>query len=98
MKCRRLQERRGKNMEDLSVHRLEEALLFTYCWVDIFGPFVIKQCRNEIKRYGAMFTCMANGALIIEMTQNLETLNLSFRHFDELLLALQRKYKDLVFR
>ena len=55
------------------MHRLAEAPPFTYCWMDIFGLFVIKQQRNEIKRYGAMFTCMANRAVHIEITHSLNS-------------------------
>ena len=60
-------------MVDLPVHRLAEAPPFTYCGVDMFGPFVIKQQRNEIQRYGAMFTCMASGAVHIEITHSLNS-------------------------
>ena len=43
-KCRRLRGRPGKQkMADLPVHRLAEAPPFTYCKVDMFGPFMIKQ-------------------------------------------------------
>ena len=41
--------------------------------MDIFGLFVIKQQRNEIKCYGAMFTCMANRAVHIEITHSLNS-------------------------
>ena len=52
------------------MHKLEEPPPFTYCGVDMFGPFVIKQWRNEIKCYGAMFVCMASRAVQIEITHN----------------------------
>ena len=58
-------------MADLSLHRLAEAPRFTYCEVDMFGPFVIKQQRNEIKHYGAIFTCMASRAVHTEVTHSL---------------------------
>ena len=61
VKGRRLRARSGEQkMADLPMHRLAEAPPFTYYGVDMFGPFVIKQQRNEIKRYGAMFMCMAS--------------------------------------
>ena len=70
VKCRRPRGRPvEQNMAELPVHRLVEAPPFTYCGVDMFGPFLIKQQRNEIKRYGAMFTCMASRAVHIEITQ-----------------------------
>ena len=48
----------------------------------MFEPFVVKQRRNEVKRYGAMFTCMANRAIHIEVTFNRDT--------DSFILALRR--------
>ena len=60
-------------MADLPVHRLAEAPPFTYCEVDIFGPFLIKQRRNEIKRYAAMFTCMTSRAVHIGITYSLNS-------------------------
>ena len=60
-------------MADLPLHRLAEAPLFTYCRVDMFGPFVIKQQRNEIQRYGAMFTYIASRAVHIEITHSLNS-------------------------
>ena len=74
MKCHRLRGRPGEQkIADLPVHRLAEAPLFTYCGVDMFGPFVIKQQRNEIQRYGAMFTCIASRAVHIEITHSLNS-------------------------
>ena len=37
----------------------------------MFGPFLIKQRRNEIKRYVAMFTCMTSRAVHIGITHSL---------------------------
>ena len=31
--------------------------------VQLFGPFKIKFKRSEVKRYGAMFTCLASRAV-----------------------------------
>ena len=42
----------------------------TYCRVDMFGPFIIKQRQREVKRYGDMFTCMNGQAVHIEVTQS----------------------------
>ena len=72
VKCWRLRDRLGEQkMADL--HRLAEAPPFTYCGVDMFGPFVIKQRRNEIKRYGTMFTCMTSRAVHFEITHSLNS-------------------------
>ena len=50
-------------------------------WVYMFGSFTLKQ-RITVKRYGAMFTCMASRAVHIEVTFSLDT--------DSFILALQR--------
>ena len=60
-------------MADLCVHRLAEAPPFIYCGANMFGPFVIKQRRNEIKPYWAMFMCMASQAVHIEITHSLNS-------------------------
>ena len=41
-------------------------------WGRYFGPFTIKERRSELKRYGALFTCMASRAVHIEVTHSLE--------------------------
>ena len=40
--------------------RTTEALPLTYCGIDLFGPFYIKEKRSELKRSGAMFVCLAS--------------------------------------
>ena len=81
--CERLRERFGEQkMEDLLACRLTETAPFTHCGVDIFDPFIVKQRRSEVKRYGTMLTCMANRAVHIEVTFSLDT--------DLFILALRR--------
>ena len=74
IKCQRLhgavQEQR---MSDLPEDRLESTRPFTYCAVDYFGPFVVKESRKELKRYGVLFTCMALRAIHLEIANSLET-------------------------
>ena len=60
-------------MTDLPSSRLTEVAPFTYCRVDMFGPFIIKQRRSAVKRYGAMFTCVNTRAVRIEVTNSLDT-------------------------
>ena len=47
-------------MTDLPKERFEETALFTYRVVDMFQPFKVKVKQSEVKRYGAMFTCLAS--------------------------------------
>lgn len=72
--CRKL---RGKlqeqRMAELPHDRLESAPPFTNCAVDYFGPFVIREGRKDLKRYGVLFTCMASRAVHVEVSATLET-------------------------
>ena len=43
---------------------------FTNCRVDMFGPFLIKEV---LKRYRALFTCLASTAVHIECTCSMDT-------------------------
>ena len=49
----------------------------------MFGPFEIKERRNTLERYGALFTCLAGRAIHIEMTNSIDTdlFILAPRHF-----------------
>ena len=81
--CRKLRGKVGEQkMANLPFFRSNEAPPFTYCGVDMFGPFVIKQRRSELKRFGAMFTCLASRAVHIEVTCTMNT--------DSFILALRR--------
>ena len=60
-------------MADLPKDRFQEATPFTYCAVDMFGPFKIKVKRSESKRYGAMFTCLASRTVHIEVSHSMIT-------------------------
>ena len=55
---------------------------FTYCGVDLFGPFLVKERRSEIKRYGALFTCLASRAVHIEVVASME--------MDSFIMAVRR--------
>ncbi|KAK3727737.1 hypothetical protein QZH41_005196 [Actinostola sp. cb2023] len=60
-------------MADLPADRLEPSPPFTYCGVDYFGPWYVKQGRKELKRYGVLFTCMSSRAIHLEVAHSLET-------------------------
>ena len=72
--CRKL---RGclqfQKMADLPLDRVEPSLPFSYCTVDFFGPFLIKEKRSKVKRYGVIFTCMASRSVHLEMANSLDT-------------------------
>ena len=57
---------------DLPEDRVEATAPFTYSDVDYFGPFLIKDGRKDVKRYGVLFTCMASRAIHIETANSLE--------------------------
>ena len=60
-------------MANLPCERTTEAPPFTYCSIDMFGSFYIKEKRSELKRYGAMFVCLASRAVHIEVTHQINT-------------------------
>ena len=60
---------RGKKSQQLMANLPKEGLVceppFTHYGVDMFGPFVIKERRKELKRYCAMYTCFSCRAIHI---------------------------------
>lgn len=73
VKCRHLRWSVGEQkMANLPESRLKPAPPFTYCAVDYFGPWLVKQGRKEVKRYGPLFTCFASRALHIEVSDSLD--------------------------
>ena len=85
-KCTRCRELRGKlsnqKMADLPPERVEPSPPFTYCGADCFGPYIIKEGRKELKRYGCLFTCMSCRAVHIEVISQMNA--------DALIQALRR--------
>ena len=72
--CRHLRGNQGEQkMADLPKLRIEPAPPFTYCGVDFFGPWHVQRGRAVVKRYGALFTCLASRAVHIEVADSLET-------------------------
>ena len=76
-KCVRCKILRGKfqqqQIADLPKDRISEEPPFSYCGIDMFGPFTVKDGRNEKKRYGGLFTCLSSRAEHIEVTHSVTT-------------------------
>ena len=85
-RCVRCRYPRGtageQKMANLPISRAEPTPPFSYCAMDSFGPWYVKEGRREVKRYGTLFTCMARRAIHIEVAHSMET--------DSFLQALQR--------
>jgi hypothetical protein len=73
--CKRLYGRpQNQKMADLPTERTEPGLHpFTNVGVDLFGPFLVKVRRSEVKRYGCVYTCFSTRAIHIEVLHSLET-------------------------
>jgi len=72
--CKKL---RGKPetqiMGDLPAVRLQPTPPFTNIGMDCFGPFVVRDRRSEIKRWGLLLTCMYSRAVHVELLDDMTT-------------------------
>ena len=72
--CRRLRgSLEQQKMSNLPIDRTESSPPFTYCGVDFFGPWLVKEGRREVKRWGVLFTCLASRAVHLETAVSLDT-------------------------
>ena len=55
-----------RRMADLLGDCLERSPPFTNSAVDYFGPWMVKEGRRSIKRYGVLFTCLVSQAIHLE--------------------------------
>ena len=64
----------SQKMADLPKERVTPGQpLFSHVGIDYFGPFMEKQGRSQVKRYGCIFTCLTIRAVHIEIGHSLET-------------------------
>ncbi|KAK7925240.1 hypothetical protein WMY93_007550 [Mugilogobius chulae] len=74
VKCRKFRRRtEEQKMANLPSERMETTPPFTYCGMNCFGPFYIKEGRKELKRYGLLFTCLCSRAVHIELLDDMST-------------------------
>ena len=72
--CRKLREAFGyQKMAELPKDRRIEGPPFTHCGVDMFGPFVIRERRSDLKQYCDVFTCFASRAVHVEVANAMDT-------------------------
>ena len=64
------QEQKMANLPD---YRLKPAPPFTFCAVDFFRPWYIKEGLREVKRYRVLFTCLASRAVHLKVSSSLST-------------------------
>ena len=53
--------------------RVEPASPFSFCAVDYVGPFIVKERKNEVKRYRELFTCMGSRSVHLETANSLKS-------------------------
>ena len=71
--CRKRNAKVGEQfMADLPSCRLQSfERPFYNTGIDYFGPFIIKQGRSLVKRYGCVFTCLTMRAVNIKIANSL---------------------------
>ena len=60
-------------MVDLPYFRTAKTPPFTFCRVDMFCPFIIKQRKSQVKRYEAITICLSSQAVHFEKSHSLVT-------------------------
>ena len=68
-RCKHVRRRfQQQEIADLPRDRMGEEAPFKFCGVDMFWSFVVKNGRKELKRYGALYTCLSSRAIHIDLT------------------------------
>ena len=57
-----------KKMADMSRDRINTEAFFTFCSIDMFGPFMVKNGRKEMKRHGALHIFLADPQKLRRLT------------------------------
>lgn len=60
-------------MADLPSSRLQPEPPFTHIGIDCFGPFLVKERRSEVKRWGLLLTCLYSRAVHVEVLVDMST-------------------------
>ena len=85
-RCVASRQFRGKvclqKMGDLPSDGLTQEPRFTFCGIDMFKPFMVKDGRKQTKCCGAIFRYMSSRVVQIKTTNSMST--------DSLMLALRR--------
>ena len=85
-KCVDCRSKRGKveqqKMANLPEERSVSEGPFVHCGLDMFGHYIIKEGRKELKRWGILFTCLSCRGIHLETVSNADT--------DSFILALRR--------
>ena len=75
--CKRLcRPREEQRMSGLPKKRTNPSSPFIYTGMDVFGPFLTKNGRREMKRHGLLFTSYWSRAIHIEMINDLSATSL----------------------
>ena len=83
IRCKQLRQRfQQQKMTDLPKERISEEPPFTYCGVNGFGSFIVKHGEKEVRRYGALCTCLSSRAIYMEIVYSLST--------DSFIMSLRR--------
>eukprot|EP00111_Clytia_hemisphaerica_P009345 TCONS_00027429-protein len=71
--CHKLRRKsQSPKMANLPEDRLQDAPPFTYVGLDLFGPFLVKERRSELKRYGIIYTCLNSRACHLESVNSMD--------------------------
>ncbi|XP_067939480.1 uncharacterized protein [Watersipora subatra] len=72
--CRRLRRNTEvQKMADLPSDRTDPSSPFMQVGLDCFGPFLVKEGRKSLKKYGVIFVCLQSRAVHVELVDDMST-------------------------